>query len=130
MRKCTDLQSCQDWTPAFIGPCCRLVPPVQNLPPQSNQEKHNIPSFKVLQFNCNGIIGKIDEILKFMNDNEIKLAAIQETKLNEKSQFPSIKSGYTILRKDRVDAGGGLAFIIENSVLYKTTSLPTPRNND
>ena len=41
--------------------------------------KHNI---KVLQFNCNGIRNKITEITKWLLDQNIMIAAFQETKLS------------------------------------------------
>lgn len=130
MRRCTDLQSCTDWSPAFVGQCCLQAPPTTQNPPNHSNVRGSTTPLKFLQYNCNGITSKIDEILKFMHDNGIKVAAIQETKLTEKSQFPSMKSGHTIVRKDRGVGGGGLAFIIEESVLYKTTPLPNPSNND
>jgi hypothetical protein len=79
-------------------------------------------SFKVLQFNCNGLRNKIIEILDFMKDKNIKIAAIQESKLNSNSILPEL-GDYELIRKDRIkDAGGGLAFLIHKDVRYE--SLP------
>lgn len=36
---------------------------------------------KVLQFNCNGLTNEIDDILHYMREKDILIAAIEETKL-------------------------------------------------
>jgi hypothetical protein len=66
-----------------------------------------------MQFNCNGIGKKLQQIVHFMSAKNIMVAAIQETKLQRTSPKPSV-DGYSILRKDRIagDGGGGLMFII------------------
>jgi exonuclease III len=62
-----------------------------------------------------------------MNDNEIKIAAFQETKLSEKSKLSDM-TDYTLLRNDREkDSGGGLAFLVHKSILFQ--KLPTPRKD-
>ena len=67
--------------------------------------KYNL---KILQLNCNGIKGKIDEILSWMEENKVKIAALQETKLTEKSKMPNT-GDYTLVRKDReINSGGGV----------------------
>ena len=72
-----------------------------------------------LQFNTDGIRTSRTEILTFLNDHKIKIAALQETKLKPTSN-PISFPGYHILRKDRTppDGGGGLAFVIHHSVQY------------
>ena len=58
--------------------------------------------------------------------NNIKIAAIQETKLHITSS-----GNYNIVRKDRErDNGGVLAFILERNVKYKVTNTPAPPNPD
>ena len=60
-----------------------------------------------------------------MHHNNIKIAAIQETKLHSEGSITS--SGNYIIRKDRErDNGGGLAFIVERNVKYKVTNMPAP----
>lgn len=59
-----------------------------------------------------------------MEKNNILVAAIQETKLI--SIFSVDVSNYTIVRKDRGRAGGGVPFIIHNKVQYRLMSLPNP----
>ncbi|XP_049318515.1 probable RNA-directed DNA polymerase from transposon X-element isoform X1 [Bactrocera dorsalis] len=54
-----------------------------------------------------------------MNRERISIAAVQETKLNSRSDLLSC-AGFNIIRKDRErDNGGGLAFILHNTVQYR-----------
>jgi len=81
--------------------------------------------FKVLQFNCNGIRRKLIEITDYMSRHRIPIACIQETKLTSRSTLSS-SSNYNIIRLDRArNAGGGLAFILHQSVNYRLLTLPT-----
>ena len=66
----------------------------------------------------------MNELLAWLHEKKIHIAALQETKLTSKSK-PSKTGEYTMIRKDRVhDSGGGLAFLIHASVQF--TSLPDP----
>lgn len=63
-----------------------------------------------------------------MKDNNIKIAALQETKLNANSKIGEL-GNFTILRKDRQkDSGGGLAFLIDNSIKFET--VPVTANDE
>jgi hypothetical protein len=79
---------------------------------------------KVLQFNINGIVGKLDELLHYMEKKNIKIGAIQETKLTGKSK--KIKTpNYTFVRKDRgTNKGGGLAFLVHKDVTFNLEKTP------
>ncbi|XP_065354415.1 uncharacterized protein LOC135948892 [Calliphora vicina] len=77
----------------------------------------------ILQFNCNGLQGKISEITRFMRQHNIVVAAVQETKLTSNSSLQSCNR-YNVLRKDRTRGnGGGIAFIIHNTVQYLSLDL-------
>ncbi|KAM7356297.1 uncharacterized protein ACRADG_002101 [Cochliomyia hominivorax] len=77
----------------------------------------------ILQFNCNGLQGKVTEITRFMRQHNIVVAAVQETKLTTNSSLHCC-IGYNVLRKDRTRSnGGGIAFIIHNTVQYRALSL-------
>ena len=67
---------------------------------QTTDKSQRDYNLKILQFNCNGISGKITEIISWMTQNDIKIAAIQETKLHKNSKTPSTPN-YTLIRKDR-----------------------------
>lgn len=127
MRKCTKLISHTHWNSSFVGSCCKQW---QAPPNKTHHNNDKTTHFKILQFNCRGIQNKIDEILVYMKKNGISIAAIQETKLTSKSNFSSSQGDYIIIRQDRGNDGGGLAFIIENSVRYKSTTIPPPPSTD
>ena len=60
---------------------------------------------RLMQWNANGISGKITELLTFLHRNNVNIAAIQETKLTNKSEAP----GWAAVRFDRhKNKGGGL----------------------
>ena len=84
-------------------------------------------SFRVLQWNCNGLRNKLPEITDFMFRNDIKIAAIQETKIPPSSSLSSF-NGYHILRRDRTDRGGGLAFVLHHDVTFRQIS-PLPSSD-
>ena len=65
-----------------------------------------------MQFNCTGIKGKITEIINYMEENKIKIAALQETKLMPNQKDPNT-ANFTLVREDRDRSkGGGLAFLV------------------
>lgn len=144
LRKCTNLQSHREWSSQFEAACCFRNPTSlvnssstnnilvnnTNLVNQIQQDDFQPAVIKILQFNCNGITNKIDEIVKFMEDNDILLAAIQETKLTHRSKLTNIGQ-FSLVRKDRgSNKGGGLAFIIHDSLTYRPFSPPPTREPD
>ena len=65
-----------------------------------------------------------------MDKNNIKVAAVQETKLTSKSKHPKAKN-YTFLRKDRGrDKGGGLAFLVHEDINFHEEDIPPSLAND
>ena len=55
-----------------------------------------------------------------MQKNNVLVTALQKTKL-----------WYIIVRKDRMsNGGGGLAFLIHNSIQYSVAPLPAPTTHD
>ena len=94
-------------------------------PPDSNNTNLNL-----LQINLNGIKGKISELLHLMSTNNIHIAAIQETKLTEKSNI-NVTQDYKLIRKDRGrNKGGGLAFIIHHSINFDKLATPDSLKDD
>jgi exonuclease III len=76
------------------------------------------PPKTFLQFNCNGIQSSKAVLQDFLLNNQVKVAALRETKLNSKSKQPSFQD-YTLVHKDRpAGRGGGLAFLIHHFVHY------------
>ena len=65
-----------------------------------------------------------------MDTNKINIAAIQETKLTTKSSDPKAKH-YTLLRQDRgKNKGGGLAFLVHESINFQQEAPPPMLAND
>ena len=59
-----------------------------------------------------------------MQSNNILIAAIQETKLTAKSKLPNIKN-FALIRSDRsTNKGGGVAFLVHDSVPFKIHASP------
>ena len=52
-------------------------------------------------------------------DKDIKIAALQETKLNKESRIPTIPK-YNLVRKDRPrNSGGGVAFLVHEDIIFE-----------
>ena len=124
---CSQLKSFKEYSLLFTcSTCCQTTHnptptsnpnPPPNHPPQIDKQKEY--DLKILQFNCNGIKGKFDEIRNYILKNEIKIAALQETKLNTKSKLSDIPN-FTTLRHDRAkDSGGGLIFFIHEDLPFQ-----------
>ena len=90
----------------------------------------NSSTLNILQHNTNGITSKIHEILHYMEKHDIKIGAIQETKLTGKSK--QLKTpNYTFVRKDRgVNKGGGLAFLVHKDVTFNLEKTPVDLEQD
>lgn len=76
-------------------------------------------------------MGKQEELLHYMELNNIQIAAIQESKLTSKSKMkPS--PNYTVVRKDRGNdvKGGGLLFFVHHTVPFQKLDTPTSLKED
>ncbi|GFX78146.1 RNA-directed DNA polymerase from mobile element jockey [Trichonephila clavipes] len=72
--------------------------------------KYATRTVNFLQLNIIGTQKKCAELSDILNENNIHVACLQETRLNSKLHF-NVKR-YTTIRKDRVSgAGGGIAFL-------------------
>ena len=98
-------------------------------PGPASQSFSPSPLPTILQFNCNGIRSSVAEVNNFLCKNRISVAALQETKLSEKSADPSFPN-YILIRKDRPGGGGGggLAFLVHHSLPF--TPLSSPLSQD
>ena len=79
-----------------------------------------------MQWNANGISGNITELLTFLHMNNVNIAAIQETKLTNKTK-PLKTPGWAAVRLDRhKNKGGGLLMLIKDTIpfVYNTAALP------
>ena len=66
-----------------------------------------------MQWNANGNIGKITELLTFLHSNNVNIAAIQETRLTNQTKSPKTP-GWAAVRLDHhKNKGGGLLMLIK-----------------
>ena len=73
---------------------------------------------RLMQWNANGISGKITELQTFLHSNNDNIAAIEETKLTKKSK-PQKTPGWAAVRLDRhKNKGGGLLMLIKDTILF------------
>ena len=95
--------------------------------PRTLDDQPSVSKLTLLQFNCNGLRNKISEIITWMKEKDIKIAAFQETKLNNSVQMDDM-GDFTLIRKDiNRDAGGGLAFLVHNSLQFQPLpDIPDP----
>ena len=94
-----------------------------NAPPATAPRRYNL---KILQLNCNGIQNKLQQILDFLIKEDIKIAALQETKLSKQSTNPNTGC-FTLVRRDREGkGGGGLAFLVHNTLNFQQVPEPIP----
>ena len=112
--------------PPVNSPPSSTTPPLQNNQhPPPNFDHYNM---KIMQWNCNGIGNKLHDLTQFVHENNIKIIALQETKLNAKSKPPTIPN-FTLIRQDRErDMGGGLAYYVHSSINF--TPGPQPQNDN
>ena len=68
------------------------------------QKVTKINALKVLQWNCDGIATKRDELEEFLEDRKVRVALILDSKLGAQDATPKIR-GYTAYRKDRERSG-------------------------
>jgi hypothetical protein len=86
--------------------------------PRLNLNNDNIDyKLNILQWNCNGIKTKTSDLISFINEHQIKVVVLQETKLSSKSAPPDIPD-FTMIRKDRKNNGGGVAIFVHKSILF------------
>ena len=138
--KCSRLKSIKERQKfnTWHGPCCQQQPPPPTpphgppppCPPQPPSADVNNCNLNILQYNINGISGKLDELLHFIEKEDIKIAAIQETKLTKKSVLPNINN-FNLVRKDRgTNKGGGVAFLVHEDIPFQLEETPNALKND
>ena len=85
---------------------------------------------RLMQWSANGISGKITELLTFIHSNKVNIAAIQETKLTNKTK-PLKTPGWTAVRHDRhKNKGGGLLMLIKDTIPFVDNTAALPRSSD
>ena len=93
--------------------------------PQNNSNQ----IFKVSQINISGLRGKLDNVVNYMLEKHIQVAAIQETHLTSKCNIKA-PPGFQLIAMNRPEKrgkGGGVAFLVSDEIKY---SVKTLKNND
>ena len=100
---------------------CSTPPPTPTPPPTlipPTDQKSDDSTCNVLQLNAKRIGNKQTELGVVMENNEVNVAVIQESKLTPKSKSPCIQN-YTTFPKDRPHGQGGVLLIfIHRSVTF------------
>ena len=83
-----------------------------------------------MQWNANGISGKITQLLTFLHSNNVNMAAIQETKLTNKTK-PHKTPGWAAVRLDRnKNIGGGQLMLIKDMIPFVDNTAARPQSAD
>jgi hypothetical protein len=79
---------------------------------------------KIVTWNANGILGKLNELKVFLKLHDVDIMAITETKLLKSDKL--LIKGYSIMRKERnTDTrGGGVAIFVKRGIPYSKAQLP------
>ena len=129
------IQDAADYRKANGWICTACMTPPQPHAPSPPPSPAHTPTmsdktFNILQWNANGIGNKQTELSIFLEAHDIKVAAIQESKLTAQSRSPNIQN-YTLVRQDRRQGpGGGLLFFIHNTVSFTRKPMSTTSKND
>jgi exonuclease III len=83
---------------------------------------------KIVTWNANGILGKLNELKVFLKLHDVDIMAITETKLLKSDKL--LIKGYSIMRKERnTDTrGGGVAIFVKRGIPYSKAQLPAKRS--
>ena len=82
----------------------------------------------IVSWNCNGIRNSSSELNDFLSRRQVKVACLQETKLNNEVATPRFPD-YAIIRRDCPGGGGGgLITLVHHSVPFVES--PSPFNDN
>ena len=85
---------------------------------------------RLMKWNANGISGRITELLTFLHSNNVNIAAIQETKLINKTK-PLETPGLAAVRLNRQkNKGGGQQMLIKDTIPYVDNKAAFPQSAD
>ena len=123
--RCSGLGNAADYRKANGWICTACMTPPQPRAPTPPPSPAHAPtmsdkSFNILQWNANGIGNTQTELNIFLEAHNVKVAAIQESKLTAKSRSPNIQN-YTLVRHERCQC-----FFIRYSVSFTRKSKNDP----
>ena len=88
--------------------------------------KNDEIKLKIVTWNANSVQFKLNELKYVLFKLKIDIIGISETKLDPKKSLKI--PGYSVLRHDRNEKGGGVALIIKNSIRHDQILLPVSEN--
>lgn len=77
----------------------------------------SIGEYRIMFWNARGVRGKFNELIDLMLRDEVDIACINESFLDDNVVLPSA-CGYNIVRLDKSNHSGGLLFIIKNTINF------------
>ena len=81
---------------------------------------------RLLQWNCDWLGTKFEELRELMQEDKVDVAIVQETKMLPSDREPHL-DGYKLARRDRRGAvrerGGDLAFVVRRGIGFLRTRL-------
>ena len=87
------------------------------------------PVLNILQWNCDTLRSKVEELKIFLREKKVDIFVLQETKLIPKDETPKIH-GYTLIRQDRPqlkgkekNRGGGVLTGIKDDIPFRRVHL-------
>ena len=94
------------------------------------QQKKGTSGLNIGHINMCSILRKMDQLSFIMNELQVDILGISETKLNSTvNDYELHIDGYDLIRKDGVtDRGGGIAIYIRSNISY--TSCPNLQDNN
>ena len=92
-------------------------------PATPTQSPARVLKLKILQLNANGLKNKIHQLIDLINKLDIKIAAIQESKLTKENAWHPQLQPYQRRQNQTEDNGGGVAFLVHESIQFE--QLPT-----
>ena len=112
--------------------------PLDNRPQTDNPSNSDLAlaggskqeGIKIIQWNCDFLMTKLDELQELAHREEADVVVVQETKLGVNDPTPTLK-GYSSIRKDRAgsgticDRGGGLVTFVRNGLAHWEEPLQT-----
>ena len=89
--------------------------------------KCEVQDIRLLQYNIRGLVNKQDDLGRILSENDIDVALLCETWLNESNTHRVHISGYNFIHKNRQNRkGGGVAIFIKNCLKHRKLNIELP----
>ena len=85
---------------------------------------------RLMQWSTNGMRGKVTELLTFLHSSNVNIAAIQETKLTNKSKPLRTPGGAAVRLDLHKNKGGGLLMLFKDTIPFVDNMAAFPQSAD